>query len=68
MFKIGDLVKIQEEYVPRDERGLTMLNWVGIVLSYRGRGGSSDQHSEWIIQWSHIDRPSPEYGYYLEVI
>ena len=68
-FEIGDLVRIKEEYAPVTEFGKpSMLGWIGLVLSYRGMGGSTNQHTEWFIQWAHNSNPSTEYGYYLEVI
>ena len=67
-FKIGDLVRIHEKYVSKDGDNLSMLDWIGVIVSYRGAGGSADQHTEWLVQWAHNTDVSPEYGYYLEVI
>ena len=65
MFEIGDLVKIQKGFA--DPSG-NEYDWIGVILSYRGMGGSADQHTEWLVQWSHSADPAVEYGYYLEVI
>ncbi len=65
MFQIGDLVRIKYGYTDNDSNE---FDWIGMILSYRGMGGSADQHTEWLVQWAHNAQPSPEYGYYLEVI
>ena len=65
MFQVGDLVKIKYGYTDNDSKE---FDWIGVILSYRGMGGSADQHTEWLVQWAHNAQPSPEYGYYLEVI
>ena len=65
MFETGDLVKIKYGYA--DPEG-NEFDWIGMIVSYRGMGGSADQHTEWLVQWAHSTSPSPEYGYYLEVI
>ena len=64
--KVGDLVKIDEKYVSIGDS--PQLDWIGVIVSYRGMGGSADQHTEWLVQWAHNTDVSPEYGYYLEVI
>ena len=65
MFQTGHLVRIKDGYTDN----LSMeFDWIGMILSYRGMGGSADQHTEWLVQWAHNAQPSPEYGYYLEVI
>jgi len=65
MFQTGDLVKIKYGYTDSDSNE---FDWIGVIVSYRGMGGSADQHTEWLVQWAHNAQPSPEYGYYLEVI
>ena len=65
MFQIGDLVRIKYGYTDNDSNE---FDWIGMILSYRGMGVSADQHTEWLVQWAHNAQPSPEYGYYLEVI
>ena len=65
MFQTGDLVKIKYGYTDSDSNE---FDWIGVIVSYRGMGGSADQHTEWLMQWAHNTDVSPEYGYYLEVI
>ena len=65
MFQTGDLVKIKYGYTDNDSKE---FDWIGVILSYRGMGGSADQHTEWLVQWAHSIDPAVEYGYYLEVI
>ena len=65
MFQTGDLVKIKYGYTDSDSNE---FDWIGVIVSYRGMGGSADQHTEWLVQWAHNTDVSPEYGYYLEVI
>ena len=65
MFQTGDLVKIKYGYTDSDSNE---FDWIGVIVSYRGMGGSTDQHTEWLVQWAHNTDVSPEYGYYLEVI
>ena len=65
MFQTGDLVKIKYGYTDNDSNE---FDWIGVILSYRGMGGSADQHTEWLVQWAHAADPAVEYGYYLEVI
>ena len=67
-FEVGDLVRIHEKYISMAEYHPPMLDWIGVIVSYRGMGGSADQHTEWLVQWAHNTDVSPEYGYYLEVI
>ena len=64
-FQTGDLVRIKGGFsTPECDE----FDWIGMILSYRGMGGSAEQHTEWLVQWAHNAQPSPEYGYYLEVI
>ena len=65
MFQTGDLVKIKYGYTDSDSNE---FDWIGVIVSYRGMGGSADQHTEWLVQWAHNAQPSPEYGDYLDVI
>ena len=64
MFQTGDLVRIQNGFA--DPEG-NEFDWIGMILSYRGRSGLGDE-DEWVVQWSHSADPAVEYGYYLEVI
>jgi hypothetical protein len=66
MFQVGDLVRIHEKYVSMGDK--QQLDWIGMIVSYRGMGGFTDQYTEWLVHWSHNTGLSPEYGYYLEVI
>ena len=65
MFQVGDLVRIQSGYA--DPCG-NEFDWIGMILSYRGTGGTLDEHHEWLVQWAHQPHEAVEYGYYLEVI
>ena len=62
-FKVGDLVRIDEKYLPTEDR---YTKWVGVILSYRGLGLGDEP--EWMVQWAHQPYEAVEYGYYLEVI
>ena len=64
MFQTGDLVRIQSGYACPEGNE---FDWIGMILSYRGRGGLGDE-DEWVVQWAHTPTPAVEYGYYLEVI
>jgi len=65
MFQTGDLVRIKKGFsTPECEE----FDWIGMILSYRGKGGVLDEHDEWIVQWAHQPHEAHEYGYYLEVI
>ena len=65
MFQTGDLVRIQRGHV--DPSGQE-FDWIGMILSYRGRGGMADEYDEWVVQWAQQPHEAHEYGYYLEVI
>ena len=65
MFQTGDLVRIQSGFVSAEDG---MFDWIGMILSYRGTGGTLDEHHEWMVQWAHQPHEAVEYGYYLEVI
>ncbi len=64
MFQTGDLVRIQSGYACPEGNE---FDWIGMILSYRGRSGLGDE-DEWMVQWAHTADPAVEYGYYLEVI
>ncbi len=65
MFQTGDLVRIMHGYVQSDDQE---FDWIGMILSYRGKGGMDNERHEWMVQWAHQPHEAVEYGYYLEVI
>ena len=64
MFQTGDLVRIMHGYAEADDQE---FDWIGMILSYRGKGGMDDEYDEWVVHWAHATQ-TIEYGYYLEVI
>jgi hypothetical protein len=63
--QVGDLVRIMHGWTDQDD---DEFDWIGMILSYRGRGGMDDEYDEWVVQWAHQPQEAIEYGYYLEVI
>ena len=65
MFQTGDLVRIMHGWTDQDD---DEFDWIGMILSYRGRGGMDDEYDEWVVHWAHQPNEAIEYGYYLEVV
>ena len=64
-FQTGDLVRIMHGWTDQDD---DEFDWIGMILSYRGRGGMDDEYDEWVVHWAHQPHEAIEYGYYLEVV
>ena len=65
MFQTGDLVRIKYGFADSDGSD---FDWIGMILSYRGKGGMDNERHEWMVQWAHQPHEAVEYGYYLEIL